>query len=62
MERQYSIWKDAFAEADTVEKFNEQVLPLMKEKGKDFIKAAAQIAKERGYIPNRATGLYEVKQ
>lgn len=55
-------WAEAFAEADTVEKFNAQILPLMKERGNDFIKAAAAVAKERGYKPNRTTGLYESKE
>jgi hypothetical protein len=55
-------WTDALAEADTLEKFNVQVVPLMKEKGNDFIKFAAAIAKQRGYKPNRATGLYEMSE
>ena len=59
MEKTYTQWRECFDEADTVEKFNLQVVPLMKERGKDFVKAAAQIAKDRHYKPNRETGLYE---
>lgn len=58
-EMEYSIWREAFAEANTPELFNQQIVPLMKERSRDFIMAAARIAKERGWKPNRVTGLYE---
>lgn len=53
-------WAAAFTEQDTVEKFNKFIVPLMKErKGTPFTEQAAQIAKDRGYKPNKKSGLYE---
>ena len=52
-------WKESIAEADTLEKFNAQVLPLMKERGGAFERLAAKAAKSRGYKANKSTGLYE---
>jgi hypothetical protein len=53
-------WAAAFAECDTVDLFNKSIVPLMKErKGTPFTEQAAQIAKDRGYVPNKKTGLYE---
>jgi len=61
-EAKYAEWDAAFSDADTVDEFNQFILPLMKERGSEFIKAAAKVAKDRGYKPNRATGLYEVTE
>lgn len=51
-------WADAFAECTTVEEFNSLVLPLMKERSKEFVVAAAGEAKRRGYTVNRTDGTY----
>lgn len=51
-------WTEAMSEADTLEKFNQQVVPLAKERGREFIVAMAEEAKRRGYTPDRATGFY----
>jgi hypothetical protein len=55
-------WEEAIAEADTLDKFNTQVIPMMKEKGGAFKKLASDIAKKRGYKANKGTGLYEAPQ
>ena len=52
-------WAAAFAEAVTVEDFNAQIVPLMRERGKEFILAAAGEAKRRGYKVNRTDGTYQ---
>lgn len=52
-------WASCIAEADTVEKFNAQVVPLMQERGEAFKLFAAAEAKKRGYKPNKTTKLYE---
>jgi hypothetical protein len=52
-------WASAFAEAATIDEFNTHIVPLFKERSKEFIVAAHNVAKSRGYKPNRATGLYE---
>jgi hypothetical protein len=45
-------------DADTLDKFNTQVVPLAKERGKEFIVMMAEEAKRRGYAGDRSTGLY----
>lgn len=55
-------WEAAIAEADTLEKFNAQVLPMMKEKGGAFKKLAVDIAKKRGYKANKGTGQYDAAE
>lgn len=74
IEAEYEKWRDAFADAQTVEQFNHYILPLMTERtnnarteeqkksARAFVLAAAKIAKERGWKPNRTTGLYEIPQ
>jgi hypothetical protein len=49
-------WHKAFAEADSIEAFNAQVVPLMRERGREFIIAASAEAKRRGYKVDRVTG------
>ena len=51
-------WADAMKDADTLDKFNTQVVPLAKERGKEFIVMMAEEAKRRGYVGDRSTGLY----
>jgi hypothetical protein len=51
-------WLTAFAEAATLEEFNEHIVPLAKERGREFVLMMAGEAKKRGYAPDRATGLY----
>ena len=51
-------WVTAFAEAATLEEFNEHIVPLAKERGREFVLMMAGEAKKRGYAPDRATGLY----
>ena len=51
-------WRQAMVEADTLEKFNTQVVPLARERGKEFIVMMAEEAKRRGYGADRSTGLY----
>lgn len=53
-----AMWAEAMSEADTLEKFNQQVVPLAKERGREFIVAMAEEAKRRNYTPDRATGFY----
>ena len=56
---QMEEWKAGFDECSDVEEFNSLVVPLMKERGREFIVAAAAEAKRRGYKVNRTTGSYE---
>jgi hypothetical protein len=51
-------WLTAFAEAATLDEWNKHVVPLMKERGREFIIAASTEAKKRGYTADRASGLY----
>jgi hypothetical protein len=53
-----SHWHQAMVEADTLDKFNAQVVPLARERGKEFIVMMAEEAKRRGYGADRTTGLY----
>lgn len=55
---EYRDWQNAFAECSTIEEFNYQIVPLMKERSREFIVAAANEAKRRGYTVNRTTGIY----
>ena len=52
-------WEVAVAECKTVADFNTHVVPLMHERGEAFKKYAAKVAKDRGYVPNKTTGLYD---
>ena len=61
-EAEYDLWQAAFEECVTVEDWNKLIVPLMKERGRDFIVAAAGVAKNRGYIGDRTTGLYKLKE
>ena len=51
-------WFEAMKEADTLDLFNQQVVPLAKERGKEFIVMMAEEARRRGYGADRTTGLY----
>ena len=51
-------WFEAMKEADTLDLFNAQVVPLAKERGKEFIVMMAEEARRRGYGADRTTGLY----
>jgi hypothetical protein len=51
-------WLTAFSECATLDEFNQQIVPLAKEKGREFVLMMAEEAKKRGYLPDRATGLY----
>lgn len=51
-------WACAFAECLNVGEWNRLILPMMKERGKEFIVAAAGEAKRRGYVGDRSTGKY----
>jgi hypothetical protein len=55
------MWLTAFADAATLDEFNQYIVPLMKERGREFIVASAEEAKRRGYTADRATGLYKEK-
>lgn len=55
-------WEAEFEEAFDLQKFNADILPKFKQRSNDYIKLAAAEAKRRGYVPNRATGLYEVSE
>lgn len=57
---QIDQWNDAFEEAATIDEFNKHIVPLMKERGREFAILAAGVAKKRGWRPNRETGVYEV--
>ena len=50
--------KEVFAN-ETLVKFNEHIVPRMKELGRPFKTYAAKVAKIRGYNHNKKTGLYE---
>lgn len=52
-------WAKEFIVNDTLEKFNARIVPRMKERGGAFKTQAAEVAKARGYKPNKKTGLYE---
>lgn len=60
-EVEYQEWQAAFADCDTVESFNANIVPLMKERGREFTVAAASVAKKRGYKANSVTGHYETR-
>jgi hypothetical protein len=51
-------WAEAMKECDTVGSFNANILPLMKERSKEFKAFAAAEAKKRGYHADKATGVY----
>jgi hypothetical protein len=55
----FEEWRQAFEECVTVDEWNLHIVPLMKERTKQFIHAAAGEAKRRGYTADRATGLYK---
>lgn len=55
-------WEAEFENAFDLQKFNADILPKFKERSNDYIKLAAAEAKRRGYVPNRATGLYELPE
>lgn len=55
-------WREAINEAKTLDQFNAQVVPLMKERKGAFLQLAKSIAKERGYKANKSTGLYEAAE
>ncbi|MDR5727528.1 MAG: ERF family protein [Terriglobia bacterium] len=52
-------WGESFRECQTIDEWNAQVVPLMRERSKQFIIAAAEEAKRRGYVGDRSTGLYK---
>lgn len=54
-------WLTAFSEAATLDEFNQQIVPLAKERGREFVLMMADEAKKRKYLPDRATGLYTQK-
>lgn len=54
-------WAELFRECDTLDEFNFQIVPLAKERGKEFIVMMAEEAKRRGYVGDRSTGLYVEK-
>jgi hypothetical protein len=53
------VWAAAFEECAALDEWNRMIIPLMKERGRDFIIAAIAEAKRRGYKVNRTTGAYE---
>jgi hypothetical protein len=62
-EAELDQWREAFMEAQTIDEWNQQIVPLMKERSREFIVAAAEQAKLRGYKVDRSSGLYtEVKK
>jgi hypothetical protein len=60
----FAVWQEAFKECDTLEKWNKQIVPLMKERQKDphygrpFAVHAAQEAKRRGWTLDRTSMTY----
>lgn len=66
-EDDFKMWHEAFAECGTVEEWNSLIVPMMKERadhpkyGRQFIIAAAEEAKKRGYQGDRTTGAYKEK-
>ncbi len=66
-EDDFKMWHEAFAECGTVEEWNSLIVPMMKERadhpkyGRQFIIAAAEEAKKRGYMGDRTTGAYKDK-
>lgn len=66
-EEDFKLWHEAFQECSTVEEWNRLIVPMMKERadhpqyGRQFIIAAAEEAKRRGYVGDRGTGAYKEK-
>lgn len=66
-EDDFKMWHEAFAECGTIEEWNTLIVPMMKERadhpqyGRQFIIAAAEEAKKRGYMGDRTTGAYKTK-
>jgi hypothetical protein len=64
-ERRYKLWAEAFMECATIDEWNRLIVPMMKERadhpeyGRQFIIAAAEEAKRRAYVGDRATGNYK---
>jgi hypothetical protein len=67
-ERRHALWVEAFAECPAIEEWNTLIVPMMKERadhpdyGRQFIIAAAEEAKRRGYVGDRGTGAYKMKE
>jgi hypothetical protein len=63
----FQMWLEAFQECPTIEEWNKLIVPMMKERadhpqyGRQFIVAAAEEAKRRGYVGDRTTGAYKLK-
>jgi hypothetical protein len=53
-----ALWAAEFAACTTVDTFNANIVPKMKDRSKAFIIAAAEVAKKRGYKVNRLDGNY----
>jgi hypothetical protein len=51
-------WEMEFVVADGIEKFNERIVPRMKERGGLYLQLAASVAKDRGWKADKATGQY----
>jgi hypothetical protein len=66
--RRYDLWQEAFAEVPEIDDWNKLIVPMMKERadhpdyGRQFIIAAAEEAKKRGYVGDRSTGAYKAKE
>lgn len=66
-EDDFKMWTEAFAECPEIDEWNKLIVPMMKERadhpqyGRQFIIAAAEEAKRRGYVGDRTTGAYKLK-
>lgn len=66
-EDDFKMWQEAFQECPEIEEWNKLIVPMMKERadhpqyGRQFIIAAAEEAKRRGYVGDRTTGAYKLK-
>lgn len=58
-EADLKLWADVFKECSTLDVWNRTIIPLMKERGRDFVIACIAEAKRRKYKVNRVTGSYE---
>jgi hypothetical protein len=54
-----ALWAKVFEECATLAEWNRMIIPLMKDRGRDFVIAAINEAKRRKYKVNRTTGAYE---